>query len=182
MNNEKLEQLKFPIGKYLPIKNPDTETINLWISEIEKFPNLLDNTVQNISIAQLNYKYRPDGWKVKQVIHHCADSHMNSYIRFKLALTERKPSIRPYFEDRWAELDDSKNNDVSTSIALLKATHQKWIEVLHNLSAEDLQKEYVHPEHGTVFNLAETIGNYAWHGKHHLAHVINGITSNGEYN
>ena len=176
-----IEQLKFPIGKYEPNKNPDKATISKWISEIENFPSQLDEITKDLSVEKLNYKYRPEGWTVKQVIHHCADSHMNSYIRFKLALTEETPAIRPYFEDRWAELDDSLNNDISTSISLLKATHKKWVEVLKNLSETDLQKEFMHPEHGTIFNLAETIGNYAWHGNHHLAHVKNGIASNGSY-
>jgi len=177
-----IETLQFPIGKYTAIKKPSYEDIKLWISEIEEFPILLDNLVKECSIKELNYKYRPKGWKVKQVIHHCVDSHINSYIRFKLVLTENTPTIRPYFEDKWAELDDYKNDDVSDSIILLKSIHKKWVEVLLSLTETDLKREYIHPEFGNIFNLAETIGNYAWHGKHHLAHVKNGIASEGKYN
>ena len=182
MKKETLEKLKFPIGKYIPNKKTNAKTVEQWIAEIEQFPDLLESITKNLTVEELNYKYRPNGWTVKQVVHHCADSHINSYIRFKLALTEEKPAIRPYFEDRWAELNDSQNDDITSSIALLKATHRKWVEILKNLSAHDLQKKFMHPEHGTVFNLAETIGNYAWHGNHHLAHVKNGIASKGIFN
>ena len=181
MTKDTIDVLKFPIGIYTPNKNPDTETLQKSIKEIAEFPVLLEKTVKDSSVKELNFRYRPNGWKVKQVIHHCADSHMNSYIRFKLALTENKPFIRPYFEDKWAELNDSKNDDINTSLVLLKAIHIKWVEVLNSLTDEDLQKEFIHPEHGETFNLAETIGNYAWHGNHHLQHVKKGIASTGKY-
>lgn len=177
-----IEKLKFPIGKYDPNKNPDKKLLQQWIKDIEDFPAKIEQLTTGISNEKLNWKYRPNGWTVKQVIHHCADSHMNSVIRFKLALTEDTPTIRPYFEDRWAELIDSKDNEIYSSILLLKGLHNKWTSLLNDLSNEQLKLEFVHPEHGEKFNLAENIGIYAWHCNHHLAHIKNGINSNGEYN
>ena len=177
-----LEKLKFPVGKYTPNKEPEESTLAEWIADIEKFPSEVMELTKNTTQEALQWKYRPDGWSVKQVIHHCADSHMNSLIRFKLALTEDSPVIRPYFEDRWAKLPDSLTDDVNESLTLLVGLHQKWTRLLRSLSEEDLKREFVHPEHGQRFNLAETIGNYAWHCNHHLAHIKNAIGSEGRYN
>ena len=177
-----LQKLKFPIGEYQPNKKPSADLLEKWIREIEEFPSKLKHLTKNIQPEKLNWKYRPSGWSVKQVIHHCADSHMNSIIRFKLALTEETPTIRPYYEDRWAELIDSRDNHIEDSIKILTGLHKKWGILLRNLTKEQLDLEFIHPEHGQTFNLAETIGNYAWHCNHHLAHVKNGIESGGKYN
>ena len=177
-----IEQLKFPVGKYEPNKHPDQAQIDQWIATITAFPTQVETLVESCSTEQLNWNYRPGGWSVKQVIHHCGDSHLNSLMRFKLALTEDKPTIKPYFEDRWANLADAQTDDVSASIQLLKGLHHRWALLLKSLSAEQLQLEFMHPEHGQTFNLAETIGNYAWHCEHHLAHIKNGIETNGQYN
>jgi hypothetical protein len=177
-----MNKLKFPIGEYIPNKNPNKEVLNKCVDEIKNFPSRLEVLTKNISIEKLNWKYRPNGWTVKQVIHHCADSHMNSIIRFKLALTEDTPTIRPYYEEKWAELIDSLDNEISDSMFLLKALHSKWVKLLQNLTEEQLKLEFVHPEHGLKFNLAENIGNYAWHCNHHLAHIKLGIESNGKNN
>lgn len=177
-----LEALKFPIGEYTPNKTPNTALLEKWITEIEEFPTKLESITKNITEKQLNWKYRPEGWTVKQVIHHCADSHMNSVIRFKLALTEENPIIRPYFEDKWAELPDSQDDNIKDSITILKSLHKKWGLLLRGLSEEQLSLEYIHPEHGKKFNLSETIGSYAWHGNHHFTHVKNGMESKGKYN
>ena len=177
-----IEKLKFPVGQYIPIRQPDKALLDQWIAIIEHFPEALEKLTAGKPAEHLNWKYRPDGWTVKQVVHHCADSHMNSMIRFKLALTEETPTIRPYFEDRWAELADGLTTDISASMQLLKGLHQKWALLLKRLADEDLELEFVHPEHGTKFNLAETIGMYAWHCKHHLAHVENGLNSGGAFN
>ena len=177
-----MQNLKFPIGEYVPNKTPDTELLKNWIKEIQQFPAKLENLIQNISIEKLNWRYRPDGWTVKQVIHHCADSHMNSMIRFKLALTEKSPVIRPYFEDKWAELIDSQSDDISSSITLIQGLHNKWTMLLISLNEEQLKLEFTHPEHGQKFTLAENIGIYAWHCNHHLAHVKLGIESGGQHN
>ncbi|NQV53958.1 MAG: putative metal-dependent hydrolase [Flavobacteriales bacterium] len=176
-----LQSLQYPVGKYIPNKHPDQALLHQWIKDIEAFPLQLEALVNDASVEALNWRYRPDGWRVKQVVHHCADSHLNSITRFKLAMTEDVPTIRPYYEDRWAELVDSQDDDLTASLAFLKALHHKWVGLLRGLSNEQLQLEYVHPEHGKQFNLAETIGSYAWHCRHHLEHVRNGIASGGKY-
>jgi hypothetical protein len=177
-----LEKLKFPIGKYSPNKNPSNTELKIWIETIEAFPAQVEQLVAATTSEQLNWKYRPDGWMVKQVIHHCADSHMNSLIRFKLALTEDTPVIRPYYEDRWANLEDGLTTEIEESLVLLKGMHKKWTRLLKSLTKDQLKMEFVHPEHGLQFNIAETIGSYAWHCKHHLAHIKNGLNSTGKYN
>lgn len=177
-----IEKLKFPIGKFQFENDFDEHKIENWINTISEFPEKVKKTTYNLSTEQLNWKYRPNGWMIKQVVHHCADSHMNSFIRFKLALTENFPTIRPYYEDRWAELVDSLDNDLSDSITLLKGLHSKWVKLLSSLNNEDLIKEFVHPEHGTKISLAENIAFYAWHCEHHLAHIHQAIKSEGKYN
>jgi hypothetical protein len=181
-NTLDIESLRFPIGKYFNNKNPDKTTLENWIRDIELFPSRLIEITQNLSIVELNWKYRPDGWSIKQVVHHCSDSHMHSLTRFKLALTENKPTIKPYFEEKWAELIDGTDDNIQDSLMLLKALHSKWVKILKTLSADELKLEFVHPEHGAVFNLAETIGNYAWHSNHHLAHVKLAIEYKGKFN
>lgn len=171
MEEKELYKLKFPIGEFGKLDKIKPEQITSWIDEVKSFPRKLEAVVKELSIAQLNYKYRPDGWTVKQVIHHCADSHMNSLIRFKLTLTEECPVIRPYFEDRFAELPDSLDTNITESLLLLKGLHAKLGTVMGNLSKEDLSKQYIHPEHGQKFCLDEMIGIYAWHSNHHLAHI-----------
>ena len=177
-----IEKLRFPIGKYAPNKNPDKETIQKWINDIHTFPNSLIEITQDLTIEQLNWKYRPNGWKIKQVIHHCADSHMNAFMRFKLAITEKKPIIKPYFEAEWAELVDSVDDDIENSINIISSLHKKWVKLLNSLNSEQLLLEFVHPEHGETFNLNENIGNYAWHSNHHLEHVRLGIKFEGQFN
>jgi len=181
-NNMNIEKLKFPIGKYISNKSPSDDLINQWIEDIELFPARVEGLIKDISHEKLSWKYRPNGWMVKQVIHHCADSHMNSIIRFKLALTEETPTIRPYNESRWADLKDSLTDEITESIILLNGLHKKWSRLLKSLTKEQLKMEFIHPEHGLKFNLAENIGNYAWHCNHHLAHIKKGINSNGAYN
>ena len=177
-----IEKLKFPIGLYVPNKNPNNKLLQQWIGDIEHFPNRVEALVKGASTEKLNWRYRPDGWMVKQVIHHCADSHMNSIIRFKLALTEDTPTIRPYHEDRWANLEDALTDDINDSLTTLKGLHSKWVRLLKSLTRESLERAFFHPEHKLNFNLAESIGNYAWHCNHHLAHIKNGITSMGKFN
>ncbi|MEN8765680.1 MAG: YfiT family bacillithiol transferase [Wenyingzhuangia sp.] len=177
-----MEELKFPTGKCPDCTSPNSEELKNWIKTIEDFPNELKKVTKDLTLEQLHWKYRPEGWTLKQVIHHCADSHMNSYIRFKLALTEETPDIRPYYEDRWAELPDSLNNDISTSITLLSALHLKWVYLLNTLSAKQLKLSFIHPEHGQKFLLDENIGIYAWHCNHHLSHIKNAILFKGKYN
>lgn len=163
--------LKYPIGEFTTPSNYNHTLLREWISDIEKFPKQVDDLCSELDQKQLNLVYRPGGWTIKQVVHHCADSHMNAYVRFKLTLTEDTPSIRPYFEDRWANLIDSQEDDIHFSLMLLKGLHHRWVQILNNLSSEDYIKCYFHPEHQKEFELQEAIANYSWHCKHHLEHI-----------
>lgn len=171
MTEEELNRLKFPIGKFVKPENLSKEILDVFIADITSFPNRLEEAVRKLSNEQLDTIYRPGGWTVRQVVNHCADSHMNSLTRFKLALTEDKPVIKPYFEERWAELSDSKSIDIQPALLMLKGIHARWSVLLNSLTAEDLKKSFVHPEHGKEFRLDENLGIYAWHCNHHLAHI-----------
>lgn len=171
MKNEESYSLKFPIGEFKKPEVIDTSLIKNWIEEVRSFPLRLEAVVAHLSKEELNYTYRLGGWSIKQVVHHCADSHMNCLLRFKLALTEDTPVIRPYFEDRFAELPDSLDDTIEDSLILLKGLHAKLAMVMSHLSESDLEKEYMHPEHGEKFRLDEVVGTYAWHSNHHLAHI-----------
>lgn len=165
-----MEDLKFPIGKYEP--QPFTETqLAEWINDIKYLPNHLENTVENLDEHQLDTPYRPDGWTVKQLVHHVADSHMNAYIRFKLGLTENNPVIKPYNEAAWAELSDTKTLPINLSITLLFALHARWVAVLANISEADWTKTVYHPEQKMKITLWHLLGMYAWHSRHHTAHI-----------
>ncbi len=174
-----LEKLKYPIGKLTIPTAITNKTIEEWILVIENFPVKLENLVKNLSDSQLDTVYRENGWTIRQVIHHCADSHINSYIRFKWSLTENTPLIKAYYEDKWAELFDSKSAPISLSLNQLKALHEKWVFLLKGLSINDLQKEFIHPEGNKSVSLAENIGIYAWHCNHHYAHINNLIVTKG---
>lgn len=166
-----LEALKYPIGKFNPPAEITAAHVEAWIEDLSSLPQQLITAIDNFSEADMSTPYRPNGWTVRQVIHHLADSHVNAYTRTKLTLTEENPSIRPYFEDRWANLYDAEFGDVALSVALLKAIHERWVVLLRNLKVEDFKRTYFHPEAQQQFTLAYLVGNYAWHGKHHLAHV-----------
>lgn len=168
-----LEKLKYPIGKpVIPsiiTKNELTE----WINTLENFPLKLEALVKNLTKDQLDTQYRESGWTIRQVIHHCADSHQNSYIRFKWTLTEDKPIIKAYYEDRWAELFDTKSAPINLSLNMLKALHAKWVYLLNGLKPEELKKEFIHPDGNELVSLETNIGIYAWHCNHHFAHIYN---------
>ena len=166
-----LDSLRFPIGKFEAPTVLTQEIIDRYVKDIETFPARLKQAVIGLNDAQLDTPYRPDGWTIRQVVNHCADSHMNSLIRFKLALTEEEPTIKPYYEERWAELADSKTMPIAPALSLLEGLHQRWTVLLKSLGSEDLAKTFIHPEHGKRFRLDENIGVYAWHGNHHLAHI-----------
>jgi hypothetical protein len=174
-----LEEFKYPIGKYQKPEKITKQFLDESISEIELFPRRLRKAVTKLDTTQLDAPYRPGGWTVLQLVHHCADSHMNSVIRFKLALTEEKPVIKPYFEDRWAELADSKICAAEISLQLLDGLHGRWITLLRSLTEEQLEKSFIHPEHGREIQLKEVIGMYAWHCNHHLAHITSLKQRNG---
>jgi len=166
-----LEELKFPIGKFKKPNDITTDTLAGYITDISIFPRQLRDEVENLSSDQLDTAYRTDGWTIRQVVHHCADSHMNSLIRFKLALTEEKPVIKPYYEDRWAELFDSKSMSTESSLKMLEGVHERWTALLKGMTKDQLSRSYIHPEHGRELRLDESAGLYAWHGRHHLAHI-----------
>ena len=161
---------KFPIGKYEPQPFSENQK-EAWLNDIKFLPQSLEYAVLNLDAAQLNTPYRDGGWKVKEVVHHVADSHINAYCRFKLGLTENNPTIRPYEQDLWAQLSDSQNLPVNISLTLLHALHTRWYEILRNMGDADWNRTIVHPEHGKTFTLWHLLGMYAWHGKHHTAHI-----------
>lgn len=175
-----LAQLKYPIGQY-EYNGINDKLKATWIEDIKIFPQKLSELTMPLSDEQLLWKYRPGGWTIRQVIHHCADSHMNAMLRFKLALTEDKPTIKPYFEARWSELSDV-NQDITISIQILVPLHQKLVYLISSLADKDLLNEYYHPEYEKVFDLNYTIGMYAWHSRHHLAHVKQALDHKGEFN
>lgn len=166
-----LEKLKFPIGQFDKPTTITKDCIEQWINAISTFPARLTSEVSNLTDEQLDTPYRPNGWTIRQVIHHCADSHMNSLTRLKLTLTEDHPTIKPYFEERWAELADSKSMPISSSLKMLEGIHERWTVLLKNLTEENYKLVFIHPEHGKSFRIDENIGVYAWHCNHHLAHI-----------
>ncbi|RYZ24450.1 MAG: putative metal-dependent hydrolase [Chitinophagaceae bacterium] len=163
--------LRYPVGKYEP--NPfSADRKEEWIADIKFLPNLLEAAISNLDEAQLQTPYRPGGWTVHQVVHHVADSHMNAYIRFKLGMTEENPTIKPYEENDWAQLEDVRVLPVNISITLLFALHERWTVFLKSITDEDWQRRTVfHPEHQKEMTLWHLLGMYAWHSRHHTAHV-----------
>jgi DinB family protein len=162
--------LRYPIGKFEAPRSITPSLRAKWIDEIDAAPALLRDAVQGLDDSQLDTPYRPAGWTIRQVIHHVPDSHMNSYIRFRLALTEQTPTIKPYDEVKWAELYDARTGPVEVSLQLLKSLHLRWVALLRSFSETDFAREYDHPENGVV-RLDSAVAAYAWHGKHHAAHI-----------
>ncbi|PIB36922.1 metal-dependent hydrolase [Reichenbachiella sp. 5M10] len=181
MNESQLYALKFPLGEFDDSIHVDAEAVQNWIAEIASFPQRMKDLTEGLSVEQSNWRYRPEGWTIKQVVHHCADSHLNSLVRFKLALTEEEPKIRPYYEDRWAQLVDGQDDDLSYSLMLLEGLHYRWVKLLRGLSPIDLKRGYLHPEFDSRVALEQAIGLYAWHGNHHLAHVRQAVAFRGEF-
>ncbi|MFM1653722.1 YfiT family bacillithiol transferase [Brevibacillus sp. B_LB10_24] len=167
-----MEALKFPIGKFEWSGTVSGQQRLRWIEEIEALPGQIRQAIEGLDEKQLDTPYRPQGWTVRQVVHHLADSHLNSLIRFKLALTEDAPTIKPYDEARWAELDDSRIADVSLSLVLLEQLHARWGLLLRSMQESQWERTFIHPDSG-VIRLDVNLGIYAWHGRHHAAHIIN---------
>jgi hypothetical protein len=162
--------LQYPIGRFEFPPEVSSQDRERFIQEIAETPANLRSAVTGLSAEQLDTPYRPGGWTVRQVVHHVPDSHMNSYIRFRLALTEEEPTIKPYDETRWAELADSRTARIETSLALLESLHERWVLLLRSLSPADLRRQFRHPELGVV-SLEKNLALYAWHGRHHVAHI-----------
>jgi hypothetical protein len=165
-----MEDLKHPIGRF-SFQGPSTpEQRKQWIADIAEAPANLRAAAAGLNDDQLNTPYRDGGWTVRQVVHHVPESHMNAYIRFKLALTENEPTIKPYDEAAWAETADVRDTPIEVSLALLENLHQRWVVLLRSMSDADFLKEFRHPELGVV-PLEKNLALYAWHGKHHVAHI-----------
>ncbi|MGI9545865.1 MAG: YfiT family bacillithiol transferase [Flavobacteriaceae bacterium] len=178
MEHTELESLRYPIGKFqLPAAITD-DLISRWIDALEEYPDRLNTLVTGLSEEQLETPYRPEGWTVRQLVHHISDSHHNSYIRFKWALTEEMPVIKVYDEKKWAELHDTRNAPISLSLAHLKAVHSKLVFLLRGLNRADLKKKFIHPDGNEETSLEENIGRYVWHGNHHFAHITSLLRRN----
>lgn len=169
---------QYPIGEFDWPTEIDDAALTQWITEIEALPANVREAVRGLTDQQLDTPYREAGWTIRQVVHHLPDSHMNSYIRFKLALTEDNPTIRPYDEGAWAELADGKSGDPEPSIALLESLHVSWVAMLRDLTPDQLARTFVHPDWRAPVRIDQNIALYAWHGRHHLAHIT---TTRHEY-
>ena len=161
---------RYPIGKYEPQPFSQQQK-QQWLKDLQYLPADLEMAVQQLDAQQLNTPYREGGWTVKQVVHHVADSHMNALVRFKLGLTEDNPTIKPYDEAAWARLDDVDAVPINVSLTLLHAVHIRLVKTIENISDEQWNRTLFHPEHQQQMTLWYLLGNYAWHGKHHVAHI-----------
>ncbi|MDZ4709898.1 MAG: bacillithiol transferase BstA [Saprospiraceae bacterium] len=166
-----LEQLRYPVGKFSKPEFSSPEQIKAWIQDIEDLPGLLVSELQGLTDQDLLKTYRPGGWTINQVVHHLADSHMNSFIRFKLSLTEHHPVIKPYLEDAWAEMPDDKMLHYEASLQILVHLHVRWVYLLLHMNPEDFTKGYIHPEKKRLVTLEEATSLYSWHSRHHLEHI-----------
>ncbi len=161
---------RYPVGKFTWPEKVDDDDRRNYIQQIEETPAKLHTAVKWLKEKQLETPYRDGGWTVRQVVHHLADSHLNAYIRFKLTLTENEPTIKPYEQQLWAELVDAKNTDVETSLTLLECLHRRWVTMLKAMKPADFARKFRHPEMG-VLDLNKYLAQYAWHGRHHVAHI-----------
>ena len=172
-----IDDLRFPVGKFDKSVEMTPEMRAEFIQIIADLPKKLAEGVEGLNEEQLDTPYRPDGWTLRQTVHHVADSHMNSLTRFKLALTEENPTIRPYYEDRWAELADNKL-PVKVSLKIIEGVHQRWTALLESLTDEDFQKPLMHPDSGQ-WSVEGFLALYAWHSRHHTAHITRLRQRNG---
>lgn len=171
---------KYPIGTFQFEEEITASVTEEWINAIEELPILLKDAVKDLNDEQLDTSYRSGGWSIRQVLHHIADSHMNAYVRFKLALTEEKPVIKPYDEAAWAELSDY-NLPIDVSLSLIEALHKRWADLLRSLTPDEMEKTFIHPDSGEI-SVGNNIGIYAWHGRHHLAHITSLCNRMGWFN
>lgn len=171
MDDASLEALRYPVGPFAYRGPQSPEQRSACIDRVAATPAAIRRAVEGLADAQLDTPYREGGWTVRQVVHHVPDSHLNAYTRFRLALTEPTPTIRPYLEHRWAELPDARAAPIGVSLALLEALHARWVLLLRSLAPADWALRYHHPEHGREWTLDEVLAMYAWHGEHHTAHI-----------
>jgi uncharacterized damage-inducible protein DinB len=161
---------RYPVGKFSYAGPPTEDQKRDFLDDVARTPANLRAAVKGLSDTQLDTPYREGGWTVRQVVHHVPDSHLNSYVRFKLALTEDEPTIKTYAEDRWAALADTKATPIEVSLTMLDSLHDRWVRLLRSLKPEDWKRTFRHPELGAM-TLEKNLALYAWHGKHHVAHV-----------
>ena len=166
-----MDELKYPIGAYEPQSYSDALR-DEWMLNIKWLPSQLEAAIQNLDEDSLQQPYRPGGWTIHQLVHHVADSHSNALIRFKMGLTENCPEIKPYDQDAWVQLADTKNLPINISLTLLHGIHLKWGALLKDMQPADWQKKMFHPEYKKEMTLWYLLGLYAWHGKHHTAHIL----------
>ncbi len=166
-----IELLKYPVGRFELKSGYSASERKVHIDTLRNLPHLLTEAVQNLTDQQLDTHYRDGGWTIRQVVHHLADSHINSYTRFKLAVTENNPMIRPYLEDRWALTPDGIHGPVNLSLELLRALHARLVWFLEKLPEEFWTRTFRHPESGITYTVESAVAMYAWHSKHHLAHI-----------
>ena len=171
MTDTVLDELRYPIGPFAYRGLQSAEQRRSCIERIAAAPGLVRRAVEGLTDAQLDTPYRDGGWTIRQVVHHLPDSHLNAYTRFRLALTEPTPTIRPYLEHLWAELPDARTGPTELSLPLLQALHRRWVWLLRPLGPTQWELRYVHPEHGREWTLDEALAMYAWHGEHHTAHI-----------
>lgn len=171
MSEEDFQRLQYPVGKFEAPDSVSTEQLEQWIVEVGELPYQVRKAVAGMRQKDLDSTYRPDGWTGRQVINHLADSHINAFVRFKWALTENVPMIKPYDEVAWAELKDSNQMSVEVSIRLLDALHQRWVYLLRHLKKKHWQKAFDHPDYEKPATLDYALGMYAWHGRHHVGHL-----------
>lgn len=161
---------RYPVGKFERCEELTPAERRAMIEEISVVPMRMRDAISGLTPAQLDTPYREGGWTLRQVVHHVPDSHLNAYIRFKLGLTEDLPTIKPYDEARWAELADTHDTPVKTSLTMLEALHDRWVRLLKSMKPADFQRKIIHPENG-VMTLDAVLGLYEWHGRHHVAHI-----------
>ena len=166
-----LEQISYPIGKFKYEGPYDEATRARYLESIRSLPQRLRALTENLNEKQVDLPYRPGGWTIRQLVHHIADSHMNSLIRFKLALTEENPTIKPYDQDGWANLRDTAETPISVSLQLIEALHTRWTNLLEGFTPDDWQRAAFHPEMKRLISLNEFLALYAWHCEHHLEHI-----------
>jgi hypothetical protein len=166
-----IESLRYPVGKFKFPQEVSTDERKEMLSIIEGLPSKLRNAVHGLDNKQLDTPYREGGWSVRQVVHHLFDSHVNAYIRMKLAVTEDTPTIKPYDQDKWSELEDARTSPVDISLSLLDGVHKRWMIFLDSLSEEQFKLCFFHPESKRKISLEQTLALYSWHSRHHLAHI-----------
>lgn len=179
MTADPLEHLKYPVGRFVMPDVVPQEQFESFIAVLEALPSQVRDATAHLSDAQLDTPYRPGGWTIRQVVHHLPDSHINAYIRFKVALTEDFPTIKPYLEDRCALLADYQVTPIVVSLDLLAALHTRWTLLLRAMTADDWARGYTHPEYQHRFRLSQALELYGWHSRHHLAHITQTAVMHG---